>query len=143
MKNLDEIKEFITLRAKGWSFDKISKKMDASKPTLIKWNKQFRKEISAMRCEEIRALVEQYKAGKVAQIELMAKKLESVYNTIEGRELWHLSLKEILILKDNLEKNMEREIEKLDESSEIPIMDAYAPPVEGTEVEAEVDQAEV
>jgi glutaredoxin-related protein len=38
MKSQDVKKEFIQLRAKGLSFDKISKEINTSKPTLLKLN---------------------------------------------------------------------------------------------------------
>ena len=43
---LQEIKnEFIILRAQGWSFDKISKKLGKAKQTLIDWSKELQDEI--------------------------------------------------------------------------------------------------
>ena len=38
-KTLDERQQFIELRAKGYSFQKISDELNISKPTLIEWSK--------------------------------------------------------------------------------------------------------
>jgi orotate phosphoribosyltransferase-like protein len=38
-KTLDEKQQFIELRAKGYSFQKISDELKISKPTLIEWSK--------------------------------------------------------------------------------------------------------
>ncbi len=38
-----EKEKFIQLRAKGLSFDKISKELNISKPPLLKWNEELMK----------------------------------------------------------------------------------------------------
>lgn len=40
-KTLDEKQQFIELRAKGYSFQKISDELRISKPTLIEWAKDM------------------------------------------------------------------------------------------------------
>jgi len=45
MKNNEVKQKFIELRASGLSFDKISKELDTSKVTLMKWEKEFSQEI--------------------------------------------------------------------------------------------------
>lgn len=41
-----EVREFIRRRAEGYSFGEISKQINVSKPTLIKWSRKFREEIA-------------------------------------------------------------------------------------------------
>lgn len=41
MKDINLKEKFIQLRAKGVSFDKISKETSSSKPTLLKWSEEF------------------------------------------------------------------------------------------------------
>lgn len=45
MKDMQNKENFIRLRAEGFSFDKIAAEMGISKPTLIKWNQEFSKEV--------------------------------------------------------------------------------------------------
>lgn len=45
MKNNSIKENFIRLRAEGNSLNAISKELNTSKPTLIKWEKEFEKEI--------------------------------------------------------------------------------------------------
>lgn len=45
MKDQATREEFIRLRAEGYSFAKISQQINVSKPTLIKWSRQYAKEI--------------------------------------------------------------------------------------------------
>lgn len=45
MEILETKQQFIELRAKGWSFDKIAKKLGKAKQTLIDWSKELDKDI--------------------------------------------------------------------------------------------------
>ena len=44
--NIDKQQKFIELRAEGHSFDEIAKRVQISKPTLIKWSKEFKEQIA-------------------------------------------------------------------------------------------------
>jgi len=52
MKENEEKQKFIELRAEGLSYDKISKEIAVSKPTLMKWEKEFSQEIKELRNEK-------------------------------------------------------------------------------------------
>ena len=45
MKDYKTIKEFITLRGSGLTYGEITEKIDVSRPTLVKWNKEYKDEI--------------------------------------------------------------------------------------------------
>ena len=45
MKTITEKNEFIELRSKGLSYNKIAEKMKVSKPTLLKWGQEFKRHI--------------------------------------------------------------------------------------------------
>jgi predicted DNA-binding protein (UPF0251 family) len=45
MKDYDTIKNFIRLRGTGLTYDEITKKIGISRPTLVKWNKEYIAEI--------------------------------------------------------------------------------------------------
>ncbi len=53
-------KQFIVLRADGISFDKIAEKLKTSKPTLIKWNKDFEDDIKDLQFEAFIQLKETF-----------------------------------------------------------------------------------
>ena len=54
---LIEIKQqFIQLRAKGYSFDKIAKELGKAKQTLIDWSKEFQEEIANVKASELESL---------------------------------------------------------------------------------------
>lgn len=42
MKNIDTIEQFISLRAAGLTYKEITKKINVSRPTLVKWNNEYR-----------------------------------------------------------------------------------------------------
>jgi len=64
MKNNEDKENFIALRAQGISFDKISTEIGVSKPTLLKWDQEFAKEIANLRYLEADSLLTQYKLAK-------------------------------------------------------------------------------
>ena len=60
METNEKKEKFIQLRAKGYSFDKIAKKLQMSKQTLIDWNKELEEEISNFKAMELELLYEKY-----------------------------------------------------------------------------------
>jgi len=60
MKNIAVQEEFIHLRAQGYSLAAISKQLNVSKPTLIKWHQEFEEKIDNLRYEACEALIVEY-----------------------------------------------------------------------------------
>ncbi|MGA3015003.1 MAG: hypothetical protein ABSD71_13325, partial [Bacteroidales bacterium] len=63
MLSKDKQEKFIELRAKGYSFDRIVKEIEVSKPTLIKWQTEFQNEIKNFEYAIYQGLIEKYKLG--------------------------------------------------------------------------------
>ncbi len=57
------------MRAKGNSFEKIAKEIKVSKPTLLKWDKEFRKQVIELKFLHFESLAEQYSLMKKQRIE--------------------------------------------------------------------------
>ena len=53
MKPIETKHNFIKLRAKGNSFDKIAKELGVAKQTLIDWSKEFEEEIANLKAIEL------------------------------------------------------------------------------------------
>ncbi|WJI10458.1 hypothetical protein FGU46_10340 [Methanobacterium sp. CWC-01] len=87
MKEFHVKNEFIELRAKGLSFDKISKKIKVSKPTLIEWANEFDLEIANLRSFELEALQEKYFLTKQHLIKQYGEILRKLNNEIKKRDL--------------------------------------------------------
>ncbi|MEI8125513.1 MAG: hypothetical protein WCG42_07160 [Parachlamydiaceae bacterium] len=87
MKSQDVKEEFIRLRARGLSFDKISKEINTSKPTLLKWNEELEKEISNLSYLEVEIVLEQYRLAKINKIEGFSLVLQKAIEELKKRAL--------------------------------------------------------
>jgi len=104
----EEQERFIELRAKGFSFEKIAAEIGVSKPTLIKWQVEFDKQIANIEFIEVQALLEQHRLNRRAKIEETAIQLEKVIKAIEDKDLNNESLKDLLRMKFDLEETLEK-----------------------------------
>ena len=105
--------KFIELKAKGLSYDKISKRLKTSKQTLINWGREFEKEIEELKGYELEALREKYYLQKEKRLELFGEEIlrlkkeivKRKLNKIPTYRLFDLLLK-IYSLLDREDKNM-------------------------------------
>lgn len=79
MKIKDKIESFIELRAHGKTYDEITAEIGVSKPTLVKWNREFKGEIKLVRQAFTRILVEKIVENNERKINMIAAKLELVF----------------------------------------------------------------
>lgn len=56
MKDIDTIEQFISLRAMGLTYKEITEKISVSRPTLVKWNKEYDYEIKLAERDMLSAL---------------------------------------------------------------------------------------
>jgi transposase len=99
MKNNDIKKEFIQLRAKGTSFNKIASKLKVSKTTLIEWNKELEREIANLKAIELEELYQMYYVQKQKRIELFGSQLEKIITEINKRDLSEVQTEKLLEFK--------------------------------------------
>ena len=85
MKTTEQKEKFVELRAKNLSFDKIAKKLNVSKPTLIEWSQELNQEIANMKAIELEAIQEKYYMQKKQKIKLYGKQLEKIKEELEAR----------------------------------------------------------
>jgi transposase len=85
MTGVELQERFIELRASNLSYDKIAKQLKISKPTLIKWAKQFETDIANMRTVNMTALYEQYKISKQHKLEMWAEQLQAIRQELNNR----------------------------------------------------------
>jgi len=81
----DKKNRFIELRGKGMSFDKISKEIGVSKPTLIKFNKELADKIEARKAIELEELQEKYFLSIRKKTELCGVRLVAVKAELDKR----------------------------------------------------------
>ena len=95
MKDQETRERFIELRAKGLSFDKISKELRMSKQTLINWSKKLQEEIANLKAIELEILQEKYYLSREKRIKLFGEKLKTLKDELDKRNLEELSTKEL------------------------------------------------
>ena len=78
LKDIETKKEFVQLRAKGMSFNKIASILKVSKTTLIDWSKEFEREIANLKVMELEELQQMYFVQKQKRIELFRSQLERI-----------------------------------------------------------------
>lgn len=87
MKDAKTIEEFILLRAQGWSFDRIAKKLKTAKQTLINWSGTYAVEIAHLKALELEALQEQYFLTKEGKIKLLGETVKKLKTELDKRDL--------------------------------------------------------
>lgn len=87
-KTLDEKQQFIELRAKGYSYQKIAEQLSVSKPTLIDWSKddQTSKDIHNQRTLYLDELQEQYTMTKRHRITVFGEVLNRAKTELDKRD---------------------------------------------------------
>lgn len=96
MKDADKQKEFIELRAKNWSYQKISDKIGVSKPTLIKWNNDFKYEIKTLHSIEMEGLYQEYKTTIKQRVEYLGELHQKLVKELKNRDLSDVKTDKVL-----------------------------------------------
>jgi len=114
-KSIEEAEQFIQLRAKGLSFDKIAEQTGISKPTLLKWQKSYNKEIDEAMFFELQNTLEQYQVMRKNRVEVIAELLASALGEMKQRagsqSLTRLPTDKLVSLVLTLEERLQKETE--------------------------------
>lgn len=112
----EEKSKFIELRAKGWSFDKISEEMNVSKPTLLKLNGELFQEVKEAQFFEIEGVLEQFKVMRKERLKVhcnaLYKAMEEFQKRVEEENFSNLPTDKLLNLIEQLEKRIEKDTDK-------------------------------
>ena len=79
MKNKETTEKFIELRALGKTYDEIKTELEVSKPTLVKWSRKFKEEITLLRQALTERLVEKIVENNDEAINNIAANLEKIF----------------------------------------------------------------
>jgi hypothetical protein len=96
MKDSDKKKEFIELRAKDWSYQRISDEIGVSKPTLIKWDKEFKYEIETLKGIVLEGLYHEYETTAKQRVEYLGEMHQKLVNELRNRELSNVRTDKLL-----------------------------------------------
>ena len=113
MKSLELKQQFIELRAKDESFAAIAKKLNVSKPTLIKWSRELSDQLSQAKAIELDTLQKQYYASKRHRLIVLGKRLQKVREELDSRELSDIPTERLIQLERRLTALLEKEEEPL------------------------------
>ncbi len=91
--------QFVELRAKGWSYVRISRKLKVSKSTLSNWRAELEAEIASLRAMELEALYEKYFLAKEGRIKLLGETLKAIQAELKTRKLEDVSTDKLLELQ--------------------------------------------
>lgn len=79
--------KFIELRAKGWSYRKLARRLKVSKSTLSNWSIELEEEIASLKAMELEALAEQFYLLKEGRIRLLGGILKRIRKEVLSRDL--------------------------------------------------------
>ena len=113
-KTIEQKEQFIQLRAKGFSYDRIAEQLEVSKNTLLKWNAEFLEEVQEAQFHEFDNLLSEYKVHRKKRFEQKCKLLNACYTELEKRieRLEKLSVPELHKLAEQLEEGIQEEAER-------------------------------
>ena len=109
MADLEKQKRFISLRAKGMSYQKISQETGVSKRTLINWGKELTIEIKNAHSLELEALQDEFYMLKERRIKLFGEKLKAISEEIETRGLEEVPTEKLFDLFFKMYRILEKE----------------------------------
>ncbi|MFD4707921.1 hypothetical protein ACFWM3_24170 [Gottfriedia sp. NPDC058432] len=112
MKSNEIRQQFIEMRARGISFDRIAKELKIAKSTLFDWSKEHLTEIENSKAIELEALQEQFNLTKTARIELLGRHVERIKAELEKRDFSAVPTDKLLdVLSKTLNQLKHEEIE--------------------------------
>jgi len=95
---LDLKLQFVALRAKGWSYIKIARRLKVSKGTLTNWSRELEEEIASLKAMELEALFESYFLLKEARVKLLGDQIKAIQRELKGRKLEDIPTETLLLL---------------------------------------------
>lgn len=113
MKTNADKEKFIEMRANGLSYDKISQELTISKPTLLKWGREYHKEIANRLFLDFETILSEYSLKKKTRIESLAIVLHKALEELKARPLEELSTKDLLSFIHQLDSKMRQEVATL------------------------------
>lgn len=101
--------DFIELRAKGWSYSRIAKKLKVSRSTLANWTAELEGEIASLKAMELEALYERYYLTKEGRIKLLGDQLKDIQAELKKRKLDRVSTEKLMELELKVFQSLKEE----------------------------------
>lgn len=101
--------EFIQLRAKGYSYRKIAKRLKVSIGTLSSWRQELEGEIATLKAEELDALYERYYMTKQQKITQLGRQLKAIQKELRSRDYTEIPTEKLLDMELKLYGQLDEE----------------------------------
>ena len=95
-KDIKTQERFIELRAMGWSYDRISKELSTSKPTLIGWAKSYKTELANAKTTFHDGLLATFKMQREERIRFLGGEFAKAREALKGRDLGDMPTEKLL-----------------------------------------------
>jgi len=118
---LEQKQVFIDLRAKGWSYSRIARKLKVSKTTLANWSIDLEGEIASLRAIELESLYEKYYLTKETRIKLLGGQLKDIQEELKKRKLETVSTDKLLDLELKIYQALQAEYVEVRPLSDLEI----------------------
>jgi hypothetical protein len=82
-----------------------------SKPTLIKWNRQFRGQIDSLQDQEFQGMVERFRIARQHRVERFVQQIDRLEHELESRELDTVQTERLLRLWVRMMESVRAEID--------------------------------
>ena len=105
---LDKQQKFIALRAEGKSFDAIAKRISVSKPTLLKWSKEFKEQVAELTKIYEEQFIAEEKIKRINRAKKISDELDEAYSVLSKTDYKNTSKKDLINLIDKLEQKLEK-----------------------------------
>lgn len=113
MDKFEKQQQFVTLRAKGVSYQKIALQLHIAKGTAISWNREFYQQISEMRKVEIDNLIRSHKLHREEQLKQLGKIVKMLRKEMKQRDLQEVPTVKLLELILKYEQYAKEEVQGL------------------------------
>lgn len=116
--------KFILLRSEGWSISRIAKQLDISRPTLIKWNEEFRFAIRSFRAVELEALQHSILENHQEDLAHLSKQQKAIAKELSKRKLADVPTEKLFridsLLREEIQKTRAAALLIQEDSTYIP-----------------------
>ncbi|MFE0301561.1 hypothetical protein [Priestia megaterium] len=99
ISKMDQKEKFIELRAREVPYEQISKRLQVSKPTLIKWGKELEVEVSNLRALELEVLHEKHYVSRKKRIEFFGEQMDKLNEELKKRSLSEIPTEKLIELQ--------------------------------------------
>lgn len=114
MIDSEKHKQFIELRAAGQSYNRIAKKLNVSKPTLLKWSRKHETDIKNAKAFELEAIREEYLLTRRHRLSVLGKQLCKLNKEILKRDLTEVPAWRLIDMQQKITAEIEKDPEDIE-----------------------------